>query len=111
MRERINRLARGILSAGDPEIVLAPVRIDLPVRKGEVLRTEIAAESGNGIHLKGLVYSDSVRVRVIRPAFGGRKNRIADAPPGHERRGAGDPLLLPGDGRHGRRDAGTVQDN
>ena len=77
MRERINRLARGILSAGDPEIVLAPERIDLPVRKGEVLRTEIAAESGNGIHLKGLVYSDSVRVRVIRPAFGGRKNRIA----------------------------------
>ena len=77
MRERINRLARGILSAGDPELVLAPERIDLPVRKGEVLKTEIAAESGNGIHLKGLVYSDSVRVRVLRPAFGGRKNRIA----------------------------------
>ena len=60
MRERINRLARGILTAETPELSVSPESLDGEVRSGEVLRTSVSADSENGVHLKGLVYSDGV---------------------------------------------------
>ena len=38
MRERINRLARGIIDNGSPELVLAPERVEASVPAGEVIR-------------------------------------------------------------------------
>ena len=90
MRERINRLARGILTAEVPELSVSPEEIAGEVRSGEVFRTFICADSENGVHLKGLVYSDHPRVRVLRPSYGGVRNRIAveadarDVDPGEE---------------------------
>ena len=55
MRERINRLARGILTAETPELSVSPESLDGEVRSGEVLRTSVSADSENGVHLKGLV--------------------------------------------------------
>lgn len=76
MRERINRLARGILNPERPELVVIPERLELPVRRGELLRTELSVNSANGIYLKGLIYSDHICVRVLRPSFGNRKNQL-----------------------------------
>ena len=56
MRERINRLARGILTAEVPELSVSPEEIAGEVRSGEVFRTFICADSGSGLtrtsHLK-----------------------------------------------------------
>ena len=71
MRERINRLARGIIDNGSPELVLAPERVEASVPAGEVIRGEILVSSGNNLHIKGLVYSSHERVRVVNGAFGG----------------------------------------
>lgn len=76
MRERINRLARGIIDNGSPELVLAPERVEASVPAGEVIRGEILVSSGNNLHIKGLVYSSHERVRVVNNAFGGLRNRI-----------------------------------
>ena len=90
MRERINRLARGILTAETPELSVSPESLDGEVRSGEVLRTSVSADSENGVHLKGLVYSDDPRVQVLRASYGGVRNRIAvevdarDLDPGEE---------------------------
>lgn len=77
MRERINRLARGILNFDQPVLSVQPESLVLSVRRGEVLRTEISVNSANGFPIKGLIYSDHVRVRILRPSFGGRKNQLA----------------------------------
>jgi len=76
MRERINRLARGIIDNGSPELVLTPDRVEASVPAGEVIRGEILVSSGNNLHIKGLVYSSHERVRVVNSAFGGLRNRI-----------------------------------
>ena len=76
MRERINRLARGIIDNGSPELVLTPERVEASVPAGEVIRGEILVSSGNNLHIKGLVYSSHERVRVVNSAFGGLRNRI-----------------------------------
>ena len=77
MRERINRLARGILNFDQPVLSVQPESLALSVRRGEVLRTEISVNSANGFPIKGLIYSDHVRVRILRPSFGGQKNQLA----------------------------------
>lgn len=76
MRERINRLARGIIDSGVPELVLTPDRVEAAVPAGEVIRGEIVVSSRNNLHIKGLVYSSHERVQVVNNAFGGLRNRI-----------------------------------
>lgn len=76
MRERINRLARGVLNSEVPVLSVRPENLRLSVRRGEMLSAEFHVDSGNGIQLKGLAYSDDIRVRVLTESFGGVRNRI-----------------------------------
>ena len=76
MRERINRLARGVLNSEVPVLSVRPENLRLSVRRGEMLSAEFHADSDNGIQLKGLAYSDDIRVRVLTDSFGGVRNRI-----------------------------------
>lgn len=76
MRERINRLARGMIDSGIPELVLAPKQLETVVPAGEVIRGEIVISSANNLHIKGLIYSSHERVQVVSNAFGGLHNRI-----------------------------------
>ena len=76
MRERINRLARGVLNSEVPVLSVRPENLRLSVRRGEMLSAEFHADSENGIQLKGLAYSDDIRVRVLTESFGGVRNRI-----------------------------------
>ena len=84
MREKINRLARGVLNEEQPVLSVSPERIEMEIRRGEILKVPLQADSLNGIHLKGLAWSDSIRVRVLRGSFGGKRNQI----------------ILEADGRH-----------
>ena len=98
MRERINRLARGIVENSVPELVLKPERVEAVIPAGQVIRGELGVVSGNNLHIKGLAYSDDERVKVVTSAFGGlamvtlacwatiagRKRKGADAPYNNE---------------------------
>ena len=74
MRERINRLAKGIIEEELPILVCEPSNINLPIKVDEAVRFEIEVRSGNRIPLKGVAYSDNIRVRVVDATFGGIKN-------------------------------------
>lgn len=76
MRERINRLARGIIDTETPLLVIQPSEIEETVRAGEVTRKEIFVTSENGLHIKGLAYSSNARVTIPNNAFGGLRNHI-----------------------------------
>ena len=76
MRERINRLARGIVDTESPECVCRPAAIEEAVRAGETARGEFFVLSGNGLTVKGLVYSTDGRVRIPDNSFGGLRSRV-----------------------------------
>ncbi|MEY8336879.1 DUF5717 family protein [Lachnospiraceae bacterium 62-35] len=77
MRERVNRLAKGILDMEIPECSLHPDVIEASIPAGGTVKEEICVQSGNHLNIKGLVYSSSERVTVPNHAFGGLRNRIA----------------------------------
>ena len=76
MRERINRLAKGIIEMEEPVLTIQPSVIDEEIRAGEKIRQELLANSDNGIHAKGLVYSSNPRVKVLNSSFGGTRSHI-----------------------------------
>ena len=76
MRERINRLARGILDPEALRLVITPAELTDTVHAGEVTRKIITVADEDGRFIKGLVYSSNLRVRVVNNAFGGVRNRI-----------------------------------
>ena len=76
MRERINRLARGIIDSSVPELVIKPERIEGVLSPGESVRGEFSVQSGNDLYIKGLVYTGNERIKVENEAFGGLRNHI-----------------------------------
>lgn len=77
MRERINRLAKGIIDSEAPRLEVTPQRVEKTVTAGAGAQGEIFVTSGNGLHIKGLAYSSNPRVTIANNAFGGLRNRIA----------------------------------
>ena len=76
MRERINRLAKGIIDMETPALTIWPERMEEEIPADEVTRKDFFVTSGNGLHIKGLVYSSNLRVRALTGSFGGFRNRI-----------------------------------
>ena len=52
MRERINRLAKGIIDSEVPVIKVTPKGIDDVVRSGGATRRELVVTSENNLHIK-----------------------------------------------------------
>ena len=78
MKERINRLAKGIIDSQMPEMTWAPEVIEETVRMNATVRRELFIGSSNGLNVKGFVYSSSLRVRIPNDnnTFGGQRNHI-----------------------------------
>lgn len=76
MKEKINRLAKGIVDQDAVQAELLPPSFDEPVSFTESGRRELMLRSLSGDRIKGLCYSDNPRVRVENPVFFGNKNRI-----------------------------------
>lgn len=76
MRERINRLAKGIIDMETPALSVVPARMEEEIPAGEVIRKEIFITSENNLHSKGLVYSSNSRVTVLNGSFGGLRNHV-----------------------------------
>ena len=77
MRERINRLAKGIVDTDLLELVISPETIEDTVEADELTRRELYITDRNGLPIKGLVYSSNIRVQIKNTAFGGGRNHIA----------------------------------
>ncbi len=77
MRERINRLAKGIIDADAPILLIQPESIEEPVQAGELINKELYVADTEGRFIKGLVYSSNIRVRIRNNAFGGNRNHIS----------------------------------
>ena len=76
MRERINRLSKGLLDSEALRLVISPEELTDTVYAGEVTRKTITVADEESRYVKGLVYSSNIRVRVVNNAFGGVRNRI-----------------------------------
>lgn len=78
MKERINRLAKGIVDSEFPKIFWTPDVIEETIRINTIAKREIFVGSENGLNVKGLVYSSNMRVRFPNDnnAFGGLRNHI-----------------------------------
>lgn len=76
MKERINKLARGIVDINVPRLHMSEQRFEGKLNPDEVARFDFVLTSENGILLKGLVYSENPRVTTLKTAFGGMRSRI-----------------------------------
>ncbi len=77
MRERINRLAKGIVDSERLELTVTPEAVEDTVQAGAITERELYAADVQGRFMKGLVYSSNMRVRIRDSAFGGNRNHIA----------------------------------
>ena len=77
MKERINKLARGIVDLACPELRLSDTAFHGMVCAGETLKLELILTSEIGILLKGLIYSDSPYVTIQKNTFLGLRTRIS----------------------------------
>lgn len=76
MRERINRLAKGIVDAELPKLFLTPTEVEETLGSNTLYKRELYLSSENNLYIKGLAYSSHSRVRVLNTAFGGLRNHI-----------------------------------
>lgn len=78
MKERINRLAKGIIDAELPQMTWSPEIIEETVRLNSVTRRDLSIFSTNGLNVKGFVYSSNLRVRIPgdNNTFGGLRNHM-----------------------------------
>lgn len=76
MRERINRLARGIVDAELPRLFLSPESVEETLGSNTVYKRELFVSSENNLYIKGLAYSSHSRVKILNSAFGGLRNHI-----------------------------------
>ncbi len=78
MKERINRLAKGIIDSEQPKLVWTPDIIEETVRMNASFKRELFVGSDNGLNVKGFVYSSNIRVRIPNDnnTFGGLRNHI-----------------------------------
>lgn len=79
MKERINRLAKGIIDSEQPKMSWMPDNIDETLRMNTVVQKNLWVGSENGLSVKGFVYSSNRRVRIPgdNNSFGGLKCRIS----------------------------------
>ncbi len=77
MKERINRLAKGIIDMDTLRIKTDRNELMGSILPGQISRGEIDILDEKEGFMKGLVYSSNVRVRVLNESFGGVRNKIA----------------------------------
>ncbi|MDO4296020.1 MAG: DUF5717 family protein [bacterium] len=76
MRERINKLARGIVEQEVPSLLVKPARIEADITLGTVGSGELLVSSENGLSIKGILYSTHSRVKATAQTFHKLQNSI-----------------------------------
>ena len=75
LREKINKLANGILT-GTPFISVEPKELNLELAPGKTQKCEIHLQSRNNQFIKGLAYSSDTRMTILNQSFGGIDARV-----------------------------------
>jgi hypothetical protein len=73
MKERISRLAKGLVEYESTKPVISIDFIEERVKTGELTMGEFVVNSANETPIKGLIYSSNMRVKPMSTTFGGRK--------------------------------------
>ncbi|MBQ0026302.1 MAG: hypothetical protein KBS79_02900, partial [Lachnospiraceae bacterium] len=82
MKEKIGRLARGYADMPSPEITLEPTSIEDTIEYGRINQGALRIKSGNGLSVRGALYSTSPRVTPAQNYFsGGAINITFDVDP------------------------------
>lgn len=76
MKERINRLAKGIMDYEEIQVSFSTVQIDAPVVFDDKVRDEFHIVCERGKTVKGLVYSTNYRVSLFSDNFIGKDCRV-----------------------------------
>jgi len=76
MKERISRLAKGLVEYESTKPVISIDFIEERVKTGELTMGEFVVNSANETPIKGLIYSSNMRVKPMSSTFGGRKVTI-----------------------------------
>ena len=76
MREKINKLARGLVDLETPRLRLSNTSFAGELAAGERRQFELLLVSENGVQLKGLAYSSHPKVRILKEAFGGMRTKL-----------------------------------
>lgn len=77
MRDRINRIAKGINELETPEIKIIPESVSLCIKADVEESFIIELTSKNGFSIKGACFSDELRVRPEQSTFAGRHIHLA----------------------------------
>lgn len=75
LREKINKLANGILT-GTPFISVEPKELTMELAPGKTQKCEINLQSKNNQFIKGLAYSSDTRVTILNQSFGGTNTKV-----------------------------------
>ncbi len=76
MKEKINKLARGIVDKEAPEIKLIPECFNDVITEHVKRKFALTIETANGTSIKGLCYSENPLVSLSVPSFSGRSSHI-----------------------------------
>lgn len=76
MKEKIGRIANGMIEYELPRILLSVRRLDVTVEAGKRANAQVIISNSANKSMKGLVYSDSRLVEVTTPQFVGTENAI-----------------------------------
>lgn len=71
MKEKISRLARGIIDASVPEIRISREKIEDVIPCDGIYRGDFRIVSGNQLAFRGLIYSTNPKVRLGQDYFAG----------------------------------------
>lgn len=77
MREKINRLAKGIVDNDHFEVTVYPGSFEEKIPLGRKVTGELNIQDKNGGFVKGLAYSSDFRVHMIHEVFGGTRCRVS----------------------------------
>ena len=76
MRERINRLARGIVDAELPKLFLSPVKVEETLGSDTIYKRELYLSSENNLSIKGLGLLHPFQGEDRLPVLRGLRNHI-----------------------------------
>ena len=77
MREKINKLARGIIEEGIPSLHFSVEKIMAVIPYRESRTFEIFLQSVNGVAMRGLVYAKGPYLTLHKSAFGGVRTKVS----------------------------------
>ena len=77
MREKINKLARGIIEEGIPSLHFSVEQIMAVIPYRESRTFEIFLQSVNGVAMRGLVYAKGPYLTLHKSAFGGVRTKVS----------------------------------